>query len=277
MRKRCITGQYVHSYALNYTRQFIDLYDGKNPWFFRAAFIEAHESSAEVLSYMDDDLEQFFDSLPKETLERTAILIMSDHGLHMGFSYLSSEQGQVEHKLPVFTTLIPERFLNKYPELKKNIDENEQKLISAFDIYATMRDILDFDISREPDEKVGVGIDISEAKLNDKSKHVRRDVMNEWDEEKNVFGYEREPKHLFNEPDYKLFRRAETEVAENSKNSTNVSNGTYSNEGAVIWGSPAVNDTFSGTIIWGKSLLRKVPDGRKCSDILIYPEECVCH
>jgi len=248
MRRRCITGQYVHNFALNYTRDFINLYDGKNPWFFRASFMEAHESSGEVLSLMDDDLENFFGSLSKETLERTAILIMSDHGLHMGFNFLFTRQGQVEHKLPVFTTLIPERFFNKYPELRKNIDENEQKLISAFDIYATMRDMLDFDISREPKEKLGVGIDISEAKLNDKTKFIRRDSMGEWDEEKSLYSYR--PKRLFYEPDHELFKREDTQV---------------------------VDDLNYGTIIWGKSLLRKVPDGRKCEEILIYPEECVCH
>jgi len=253
LRRRCITGQYVHNYALNYTKQFIDLYDGKNPWFFRSSYIEGHESSSEVLGLMDDDLEKFFSSLSEDTLKRTAIFIVSDHGLHMGFSYLFSNQGFTEHKLPMFTTFIPERFLEKYPELRKNLDENEQKLISAFDIYATFRDILDFDISREPPEKLGVGKDISEAKLNSKSISIRS--LDGWKKEKIEYNEKRE--HIVFEEKNK---RKEEEEKDNIEN------------GVIEIGSGYPN----GTIIWGKSLLRKVPY-RTCEQILIYPGDCVCH
>eukprot|EP00833_Pecoramyces_ruminatium_P012455 jgi/Orpsp1_1/1186487/evm.model.d7180000050978.1 len=205
IRRRCITGQYVHNYALNYTREFINLYDGTNPWFFRSSYMEAHENTSEVLSYMDNDLLNFFESLSDETLNRTAIVMVSDHGLHIGINYLFSNQGFVEHKLPMLFTLIPERFLDKYPELRNNLEENEQKLISAFDIYTTLRDILDFNLSLEPKEKLGIGIDISEI--------VNRKLNNK-----------------------------------KQKNS----------------------------IIWGKSLLRKISN-RKCQDVLIPNEYCVCH
>ncbi|ORX57272.1 DUF229-domain-containing protein [Piromyces finnis] len=243
LRRRCITGQYVHNYALSYTKEFIDLYDGTNPWVFRSSYIEGHESTSEVLGLMDDDLETFFGSLSDEMLNRTAIVIMSDHGLHMGFSFAFSEQGATEHKLPMFTTLIPERFLNKYPEIKKNLEENEQKLITAYDIYATFRDLLDFDISREPREKAGgTGIDLSEAKLNGKEISIRK--RNDLNEENRKFNNITNPMFLNDNNEY-FKREAETE-------------------------------TSNGTIIWGKSLLRKIPN-RSCEEVLIYPEHCVCH
>jgi len=231
LRRRCITGQYVHNYALNYTREFINLYDGKNPWFFRSSYIEGHESSSEVLSLMDDDLERFFSSLSEETLNRTVIIIMSDHGLHMGFSYLFSNQGFTEHKLPMFTTFIPERFLNKYPEIRKNLDENEQKLISAFDIYTTFRDILDFDISLEPPEKLGIGMDISKAKLNSKKISIRS--LDGWKKQKIEFNENRE-RFVFEERNKRKEEKEKVKI-ENRK---------------IEIGSGYPN----GTIIWGKSL-----------------------
>ncbi|ORX75170.1 DUF229-domain-containing protein [Anaeromyces robustus] len=242
IRRRCITGQYVHNYVLNYTREFIDIYDGKNPWFFRSSYIEAHEGTGEVLSLMDDDLVKFFDSLSNETLNRTAILIMSDHGLHMGLSYLFSNQGKTEHKLPFFATLFPEQFLNKYPQLRDNLEQNEQKLISAFDIYTTLRDILDFDIEREPKEKTGVGIDISETKLRKRSLYN----TNKFSHRLNAYFDEIEKFNNYNT--INLFKRKNVP-------------------------GPA---EFNNTIIWGKSVLRSM-DYRQCEQILIHSEDCVCH
>jgi len=262
LRRRCITGQYVHNYALNYTKQFIKLYDGTNPWFFRSSYIEGHESTAEVLNLMDDDLFNFFDSLSEETLSRTAIIMMSDHGLHMGFSYLFSNQGRTEHKLPFLTTLIPERFLDKYPELRKNLDENEQKLISAFDVYATLRDILDFDPAREPKEKVGGGIDISEAKITDRiiGRRKRNNLLNHWDEEKDKL--------------FKKEKRKDVQLDENLNQENNQTTQLKENEVQIINNGVGIKNA---TIVWGKSLLRKVPYNRKCEEILIHKEHCVCH
>jgi len=217
IRRRCITGQYVHNYALNYTKEFINLYDGTNPWFFRSSYMEAHENTSEVLSLMDDDLLNFFESLSEETLNRTAIIIVSDHGLHMGINYLFTNQGHIEHKLPFLSTLIPERFLDKYPELRKNLDENEQKLISAFDIYTTLRDILDFNLLLEPKKKLHIGIDISKITKNNREKKINN----------------------------KKKKKRNNKKRKNS-------------------------------IIWGKSLLRSIPN-RTCQEILIPNEYCVCH
>ncbi|ORX56509.1 DUF229-domain-containing protein [Piromyces finnis] len=241
IRRRCITGQYVHNYVLNYTRQFIDTYDSTNPWFFRSSFIEGHEGTAEVLSLMDDDLVNFFDGFTEEVLNHTAIFIMSDHGLHMGLSYLFSDQGRTEHKLPHLTTLIPEQFLNKYPELRTNLDNNEQKLISAFDIYATLRDVLDFDILHEPMEKTGEGIDILKAKINHKRSYNNLNYLNDYFEEMD-----------------RLNKKYQIHIEKRDK---------------IIYG-PAVENA---TIVWGNSLLRHVSENRTCEQIMISSEDCVCH
>ncbi|OUM59396.1 hypothetical protein PIROE2DRAFT_15088 [Piromyces sp. E2] len=245
LRKRCITGQYVHNYALNYTRDFIKTYDGTNPWFFFSGYIEAHESTSEVITLMDDDLANFFDSLSEETLNRTAIFVMSDHGLHIGFSYLFSNQGQVEHKLPLLLSLIPQRFLNKYPELKKNLDDNEQKLINGFNIYETLRDILDFDPLVEPHDRVKGGVDISKyiPERNENS------VLYDFEANKNE---KRNNRHINNEID---------EMLNNVKPRYDI---------------PDDDEQENATIIWGKSLLREVPN-RTCPENLIQRKYCVCH
>jgi len=254
--RRCLTGRYVHKYGIDYTKDFIKTYDGTNPWFFRASFIEAHEGTASVLSLMDDDLVDLFESLSDEALDRTAIIMMSDHGLHMGLCFLFTHQGFVEHKLPFLATLIPERFLKEYPELRKNLDDNEQKLISAYDIYATLKDLLNFDINREPHEKDGTGIDVSKAKfVNGKRKRSlekKLGRLDDWLEDKESFG---------------LYKNYEKRHWEEEKDIHNDHFLTKRN---------TTDDTVNGTIVWGKSLLRKM-DYRKCENILIKPGDCVCN
>jgi len=275
IRRRCITGKYVHNYVLDYTRQFINTYDGTNPWFFRSSFIEGHEGTAEVLSLMDDDLVDFFDTLNEETLNRTAIIIMSDHGLHMGLSYLFSDQGRTEHKLPHLTTLIPERFLNEYPVLRTNLDNNEQKLISAYDIYATLRDILEFDIAREPMEKAGEGIDISVAQLeNERKEKEKKEKEKKEKETKEKEIKEKEKRSFSYLNDY--FEEIERLNKKNriwEEEQSRIKNHNHLKKREKVIYGPAVEN---GTIVWGKSLLRQV-SYRSCKQILINSGDCVCH
>jgi hypothetical protein len=255
--RRCLTGRYVHQYAVDYTKDFIKTYDGTNPWFFRTTFIEAHESTASVLKLIDGDLADLIGSLDDETLNRTAIFMVSDHGLHVGFRFLFSKQGFVEHKLPFLTTLIPERFLNDYPELRQNLDENEQKLISSFDIHATFKDLLNFDIKLEPHEKDNYGIksmEISKVKVNKNAKRNNENPgrLDEWLEEKERLW--KEDIDLQNN-DF-LSKRSQKQ----SKNSTVTIDA----------------KEFKSVTIWGKSLLRKI-ENRKCEDVLIKKQDCVCN
>jgi len=266
LRRRCITGQYVHNYALNYTKDFIKMYDGTNPWFFRSSYIEGHESTTEVLNTMDNDLADFFDSLSDETLKRTAIIIMSDHGLHMGFAYLFSNQGRTEHKLPMLTTLIPERFLHKYPELRNNLDENEQKLISGFDIYATFRDILDFDIKKEPKEKIGTGIDISEAKITDKI-IGRRSLFNKLNEERRIFNDDKLDEFFEEKIRSPLYTKREEKIKDEQPPQNKTQEIPYT----------VYSSAKNATLVWGKSILREIPNNRGCEGVLIHKEHCVCN
>jgi len=188
--------------------------------------------------------------------------MMSDHGLHMGLCFLFTEQGFVEHKLPFLATLIPERFLKDYPELRQNLDDNEQKLISAYDIYATFKDLLNVDAKLETKEKNNYGIkgmDISEVKFTKISKRNTESIkkLEENIEEKKRF------------KNYKKGLR----VKDTQDNNFLSKNNKKQNKNNTI-----IIDTkdINGVTVWGKSLLRKI-ENRKCEDILIKKNYCVCN
>jgi hypothetical protein len=56
--RRCMSGRYVHSYALDYLAQFWNNYAGY-PRFSVTMFNEGHEGTGEVIATMDDDLSDF--------------------------------------------------------------------------------------------------------------------------------------------------------------------------------------------------------------------------
>jgi hypothetical protein len=144
--RRCLYDRFVHRHTLNYLSKAQKLYREKAPqvpWFMTAAFIEGHEGTGEVLSTLDDDLSSFLLSLANDgVLEDTAVLLLADHGLHMGFNYVYTTNGLIEHANPALFMLLPDRFTSSSPEIAENLKHNEQALISANHIYHSMRHIM---------------------------------------------------------------------------------------------------------------------------------------
>ena len=67
-------------------------------------FHVAHEGTAEVVKYIDDDLEEFLEFVKQETqLKDTMVLLLSDHGFHMNglFSVLNFGNVEIEKANPV--------------------------------------------------------------------------------------------------------------------------------------------------------------------------------
>lgn len=52
-------------------------------------------ASGEVLATMDASLAGFFGSLSPTELNHTAFVVLGDHGLHMGLSFLYTRSGKV--------------------------------------------------------------------------------------------------------------------------------------------------------------------------------------
>lgn len=86
------------------------------------------------------NLLKFFDST--KILNKTAIFLMSDHGLRLG-DYRLTHQGEMEDMEPLLIALLPKWFEAKYPEATKNMRINANRLTTHFDVYATMLDLID--------------------------------------------------------------------------------------------------------------------------------------
>lgn len=136
---------HVHSYNIEYMRRFMAAYDDAAPWFLTNTFLEGHEGTGEVLRTVDGDLAAFLADLRPEQLRDTAVVLVSDHGLHMGLNFVYSANGRVEHMNPFLAMLLPAWVADKYPHIAAALNDAQQRLVTPFDIFATLNQLLHFD------------------------------------------------------------------------------------------------------------------------------------
>jgi hypothetical protein len=147
--RRCFYGKDVHDYIFEYGKKFWEAYPN-NKKFLRMGFNDGHESTFEVLKYLDEPMANFLQFfLKKGYLKDTAIIIISDHGNHMPglYNLFLSEQYETERVLGnfylIFNANISNRYLLRYFRFfNKNVMENQQSIITPYDIHNTMAHII---------------------------------------------------------------------------------------------------------------------------------------
>ena len=147
--RRCFYGKEVHDYILEYGKQFWEAYPD-NKKFLRLVFNDGHESTFEVLKYLDEPLSEFLKYFfEKGYLKNTALFIISDHGNHMPgiYNLFFSDQYETERVLANFYLIINSGNLlgdklNKFRLYNNNAMENQQSLITPYDIHDTLMHII---------------------------------------------------------------------------------------------------------------------------------------
>ena len=143
--RRCFYGKEIHDYIFEYGIKFWEAYPD-NKKFLRLGFNDGHESTFEVLKYLDEPLEQFLQYfLEKGYLKNTALFIVSDHGNHMPgiYNLFFSQQFETERVLANFYLIINSANLfgdklNMFRLFNLNALENQQSLITPYDIHDTL-------------------------------------------------------------------------------------------------------------------------------------------
>ncbi|XP_046384897.1 uncharacterized protein LOC124155226 [Ischnura elegans] len=98
------------------------------------------------LGYMDDPFSELIGRIEETgVLEKTVLLVISDHGLRWG-GIRSTYQGRLEERLPLAYIRLPQAMRDKYPSASANLRRNAKKrLTTPYDIHATLLDILHAD------------------------------------------------------------------------------------------------------------------------------------
>ena len=139
--KRCLYGKETYKHLFDFGEKFLKAYEDYPRIFLRLAFIQAHEATLEVIKYMDKDLSIFLsDFIEKYYDKNSAIFIVSDHG--NGMTMFRGEDWLKEISFATFFMMLPNN-----PNNNININiirENEQKLVTPYDIYNTLLDMIGF-------------------------------------------------------------------------------------------------------------------------------------
>jgi len=139
--KRCLYG-HLNSYHLyEYINQFWRKYQN-NRKFSTIVINDAHEGTLESIKYTDDVIYNFLNSLFNDNfLKNSCVFLMSDHGSGMPSIYYLNEFYKIELSLPMLLIIINDRNIGYYQQYS-NIYENQQTLITGYDIYNTIAHII---------------------------------------------------------------------------------------------------------------------------------------
>ena len=138
---RCVGGKPIHKINLDYTESLFDAYRNE-PKFSVTVLSALTHNNMNNIQYIDEDLRQFLINMDaKGHLRNTFIAIVGDHGIRAA-AFRASFAGWLEERLPFFSLSVPASFLQSNPNVREAINSNTETLTSHFDIYTTLRNIL---------------------------------------------------------------------------------------------------------------------------------------
>ncbi|CAJ0564102.1 unnamed protein product, partial [Mesorhabditis spiculigera] len=123
---------------LKYHGQFAAGYKN-NPKFGLSWLVSLLHGNANMLYHTDDYFLKYFQEHEK-TFDNSFVFFMGDHGPRIGPT-TGTEMGQREVNNPMLMLMVP-KFLRENKELMTNLKAHSTSLLTHFDVYATLQDIL---------------------------------------------------------------------------------------------------------------------------------------
>ena len=138
----CLGDQKPNEVLFKYIEKFIKT--KKDEKFF--SFFWTSTMTHEFINYpilFDEDLNNLLIKMENQGyLNKTVLLLLSDHGIRYG-RFRETNQGMIEERQPLLYFVLPKWFKQTYPEAHNNLKINTRRLTTPFDIYETMKDLLD--------------------------------------------------------------------------------------------------------------------------------------
>ena len=97
----------------------------------------------EILKYADDAIYNFLNDLYiNNLLKNTSVILISDHGTTAPSPYMMNEFYHIERYLPMLYIICNDRKNITYNEQYMNINQNQQILITGYDVYNTIGNLV---------------------------------------------------------------------------------------------------------------------------------------
>ncbi|CDW73399.1 duf229 domain containing protein [Stylonychia lemnae] len=128
--RRCIYKRDTFEYVTDFGKKFMSTYKNEKK-VMMLDFIDFHEGTGEVVNYLDAPLAKFLNEIQNED---TTIMLMSDHGFHMGGLKIAVAGYEYTTEL-----LLPAMMVSNLKGLTQtqqtNIEYNQQKLITHKELF----------------------------------------------------------------------------------------------------------------------------------------------
>lgn len=92
---------------------------------------------------MDAKVQAYMNDLMKLADNNTVIIFHSDHGIRFG-KIRNTLTGYIEERMPFLFMKFPAWFQEQFPEEYNNLKLNQDRLITPYDMYMTLQDILQY-------------------------------------------------------------------------------------------------------------------------------------
>ena len=137
----CYGNKPIFKHLINYYKRFATMYKSK----LRFSVSWLVQICHEFINYLelgDNDFYEFFKFLKTDGhLDNAFLIFFSDHGSRID-DIRNTFVGRIEERMPLLSIVPPRSFLQKYPDIAKNLQDNTERLTSNFDLYQTLSDIL---------------------------------------------------------------------------------------------------------------------------------------
>ena len=137
--QRCIGSHMSHYFTLNYTLNFMQMYQGLNQFIY-LHIDTAHEATGQHAATLDPDLTEFLPrylNWSQESGQDLVVFLQADHGMRYGrwFKDVSAVQ---ELKLPSLFILAPKTLLARIPGSEEHLWTNTFRLTTKPDLRASI-------------------------------------------------------------------------------------------------------------------------------------------
>ncbi|GIY23123.1 uncharacterized protein CDAR_469631 [Caerostris darwini] len=137
----CLNSQTETDIMFNYLTDFIRVM-GPRPYFSYAMSSSITHDELNRAGYADEPTARLLQNLwDMGALNDSVLFFFSDHGIRFG-KIRKTYLGKFEERLPFMYVHFPAWFLRRHPNYSKNLQHNQDRLISLFDVHATLLHLL---------------------------------------------------------------------------------------------------------------------------------------
>ncbi|XP_054081208.1 uncharacterized protein LOC105219069 [Zeugodacus cucurbitae] len=138
----CVGRKHQAEYIFDFLLQFANTFPA-DPLFGLFWVNSFSHNAFEGSALMEAKLLEYIKRMKRDgILERSIVILFSDHGMRWG-SLFQFKSGFLEERLPAMFISIPSWYQNEHPDFMKNLQINQKRLTTPYDIYATMKHILE--------------------------------------------------------------------------------------------------------------------------------------